>query len=93
MHKACHDAAAKGKGKEREESPVAGPSRPAKRPRVARASPEPTDLDSDELAAAVKEAGKAWIGMAKGAAEVAKGMKGFAEALVRMGEALDKHDL
>jgi len=76
---------AKAKGKAKAATPEVGPSRPAKRARVYELEP-PTDLESDELAAAVLAAGKEIIG-------IGEGMKRFGEAIRRMGEALNKHDL
>jgi hypothetical protein len=73
--------------------------RPAKRARVYPVDP-PTDLESDEMAAAVKDAGrelatmgKRVVKMAENLSEMGSAMERFGAAVWRMGEALDKHDL
>jgi hypothetical protein len=89
----------KAKGKAKAESPEAGPSKPLKRARIYELEP-PTDLESDELAAAVLDVGAEMMGMGeamgeamKRGAAVGEAMKRLGAAVRRVGDALNKHDL
>jgi hypothetical protein len=85
-------ARSKTKGKARATTLEAGPSRPTKRPWVYEVE-MPTDLESDEMAAAVMEAGGAFKDMGKRMRGFGAAMEKFGVAMRRIGEALDKHDL